>query len=172
MVNQQVITGKWNEIRGALKNKWAWLTDSDLQLFNANMDQLVGRIQEKTGETRESIEWFLERVADEGSGLIAGLRDKVEDGASHIADSARQGVDSFRQGYAEAERMVQTRPGQSVAVAFGLGLISGVGIALLLRERPQASTFSRGRAVTEQYAHQLMDKLGSLVADLKNYQVR
>jgi len=42
-----------NNIR---KQKWAQLTDDDLQSVKGKNDELLGRIQKRTGETREAIE--------------------------------------------------------------------------------------------------------------------
>ncbi len=50
------IKGDWNIIKGSLKQKWAELTDDDLQLFEGRQDELLGRIQKRTGETREAVE--------------------------------------------------------------------------------------------------------------------
>ena len=50
------IKGDWNIIKGKLKQKWAKLTDYDLQYVEGKQDELVGRIQKRTGETREAIE--------------------------------------------------------------------------------------------------------------------
>jgi uncharacterized protein YjbJ (UPF0337 family) len=36
--------------------KWAMLTDDDLQFAEGEHDELLDRIQERTGETREAIE--------------------------------------------------------------------------------------------------------------------
>jgi uncharacterized protein YjbJ (UPF0337 family) len=165
MVNQQILAGKWNEVRGKLKEKWGKLTDDDVRAFNGNVDQLVGRIQHKTGESREAIEDFLGRVADEGSNIATELRDQIEAGASEVADRARQGYDALREGYAEAGRVVQQRPGQSLAVAFGLGLITGLGAALLLRERRSDTVITRGRAATEQFGKQMLDALSGMLPD-------
>jgi uncharacterized protein YjbJ (UPF0337 family) len=38
-----------------LKQKWAKLTDDDLQ-YEGKCDELLGRIQKRTGETREAVE--------------------------------------------------------------------------------------------------------------------
>jgi uncharacterized protein YjbJ (UPF0337 family) len=58
MISQQTMQANWNEIKGKLRSKWAALTDDDLAIFRGNVDQLVGTIQRKTGEARESIEEF------------------------------------------------------------------------------------------------------------------
>jgi uncharacterized protein YjbJ (UPF0337 family) len=50
------IKGDWNITKGKLKQKWASLTDDDLLHTHGKEDELVGRIQKRTGETREAIE--------------------------------------------------------------------------------------------------------------------
>jgi uncharacterized protein YjbJ (UPF0337 family) len=55
-MNTLEIKGDWNITRGKLKQKWAKLTDDDLQYVEGKHDELYGRIQKRTGETREAIE--------------------------------------------------------------------------------------------------------------------
>ena len=50
------IEGDWNVIKGTLKQKWAKLTDDDLQYAEGQQEELLGRIQKATGQTREAIE--------------------------------------------------------------------------------------------------------------------
>ena len=50
------IKGDWNITKGKLKQKWAKLTDNDLKFAEGKEDELLGRIQKRTGETREAIE--------------------------------------------------------------------------------------------------------------------
>ena len=52
-MNKLEIKGDWNITKGKLKQKWAKLTDDDLQLAEGKQDELLGRIQKRTGETRE-----------------------------------------------------------------------------------------------------------------------
>ena len=54
------IKGDWNIAKGKLKQKWANLTDNDLRYVEGQEDELIGRIQKRTGETREAVERFLE----------------------------------------------------------------------------------------------------------------
>ena len=48
--------GDWNITKGKLKQKWAQLTDDDLQFAEGKHDELLGRIQKRTSETREAVE--------------------------------------------------------------------------------------------------------------------
>ena len=50
------IKGDWNITKGKLKQKWAKLTDSDLTYVEGQQEELRGRIQKRTGETREAVE--------------------------------------------------------------------------------------------------------------------
>lgn len=50
------IKGDWNIAKGRLKQKWAKLTDDDLQYVEGKQDVLIDRIQKRTGETREAVE--------------------------------------------------------------------------------------------------------------------
>jgi uncharacterized protein YjbJ (UPF0337 family) len=50
------IKADWNITKGKLKEKWAKLTDSDLLYAEGKQDGLIGRIQKRTGETREAVE--------------------------------------------------------------------------------------------------------------------
>lgn len=47
--------GTWNEAKGKLKQKYANLTDDDLLFEEGKEDELLGRLQKKTGQTKEQI---------------------------------------------------------------------------------------------------------------------
>lgn len=55
-MNKLEIKGDWNIAKGKVKQKWAKLTDDDLQFVSGKEDELIGRIQKRTGEARESVE--------------------------------------------------------------------------------------------------------------------
>lgn len=50
------IEGDWNIIKGKLRQKWATLTDDDLVNFEGKHEELLGRIQRRTGQSREAVE--------------------------------------------------------------------------------------------------------------------
>jgi uncharacterized protein YjbJ (UPF0337 family) len=55
-MNKLEIKGNWNIAKGKLKQKWAQLTDDDLAFVRGQEEELVGRIQKRTGQTREAVE--------------------------------------------------------------------------------------------------------------------
>ncbi len=50
------IEGKWDQMRGRVKEAWGALTNDDLDRTEGKWDRLVGTIKEKTGETSDKIE--------------------------------------------------------------------------------------------------------------------
>ncbi|MFZ0657334.1 MAG: CsbD family protein [Candidatus Binataceae bacterium] len=58
-MNSDQIKGKLKQLGGQMKKKWGQLTDDDLKEASGNLDILVGKIQELSGDRREEIEhWF------------------------------------------------------------------------------------------------------------------
>ena len=139
MMNQQIFEGNWNEIKGKLRQKWGQLTDDDFQQIRGDAEQLIGIIQRKTGEAREAIEQYLQEISGSAGSAIGTAATTVRDYAQHASETvqhtAKQAADQVRAGYNEAERFVRNRPGESLLVCFGVGLITGVVIALSLRSR-------------------------------------
>ena len=144
MVNQEQLQGSWNQVKGRLREKWGQLSDSDVATFGGDVDQLVGMIQRKTGETRKNIEAFLDNLSSEGGSFTARASDtvrQVSEGARQYANQALETVqenysqvgDSVRHGYEEAEAMVHERPAESIAVAFGVGVLIGMMLTFSFR---------------------------------------
>jgi uncharacterized protein YjbJ (UPF0337 family) len=137
MNNEQTLQGNWNEIKGKLRSKWGSLTDDDLMVFNGDVDQLMGTIQRKTGEARESIEQFFKQFSSNGASAISRasetVRDYAQQAAESVQETSKQAAESVREGYADVEELVRQRPAESLAVCFGVGVITGVVVSLLLR---------------------------------------
>jgi len=49
------LKGKWNEIKGKVKQAHADLTDNDLRYEEGKDDELLGRLQQKLGKSREEL---------------------------------------------------------------------------------------------------------------------
>ncbi len=54
-MNELKFKGNWNEIKGKLKEKYGELTDDDLQYSEGKEDQLLGRLQQKLGKSKDEV---------------------------------------------------------------------------------------------------------------------
>ncbi|MCB0071442.1 MAG: CsbD family protein [Caldilineaceae bacterium] len=55
-MNQQTLQGKWNQLKGSVREQWGKLTDDDMDKAQGNYEQLVGVIQERYGYARDRAE--------------------------------------------------------------------------------------------------------------------
>jgi len=60
-MNWDTIEGNWKQMTGTMKQKWAKLTDDDLQYMSGSRDRFVGRLQERYGMAKDDAQ----RQADE-----------------------------------------------------------------------------------------------------------
>jgi uncharacterized protein YjbJ (UPF0337 family) len=60
MPNSKEIKGKWDELKGKLKQKYAELTDDDLLFEEGKEDESWGKIQQKVGKTEKEIRSLFE----------------------------------------------------------------------------------------------------------------
>ncbi|MEH6763467.1 CsbD family protein [Aequorivita antarctica] len=54
-MNEDQFKGKWKQVKGKFKQEYADLTDDDLMYAEGKSDELLGRLQEKTGQTKEKL---------------------------------------------------------------------------------------------------------------------
>ena len=47
--------GSWNEVKGKLKQKYGDLTDDDLIFVEGKEDELLGRLQQRLGKSKEEL---------------------------------------------------------------------------------------------------------------------
>jgi uncharacterized protein YjbJ (UPF0337 family) len=138
-MNQQTIAGQWNEVKGKLRDRWGQLTDDDLNRYEGKVDQLVGYIQQKTGETRESIEKYVNQTIETGASTIsqaAGVAQQyAQKAGEYISEGSQQAAGAVRAGYIQSERYIRKHPFESLSVCFGAGLLMGVALGLTMRSR-------------------------------------
>ena len=53
-MNSEQFTGKWNQLKGSVREKFGKLTDDDVAQVKGQYEQLVGRIQERYGIAKEA----------------------------------------------------------------------------------------------------------------------
>ena len=60
-MNSDQFEGKWKQLKGTVKQRWGKLTDDDITALSGKKDELIGKLQERYGITREQAQ----READE-----------------------------------------------------------------------------------------------------------
>jgi uncharacterized protein YjbJ (UPF0337 family) len=82
-MNQDILSGKWKQMRGELKTWWGKLTDDDFDRIGGQKDKLIGLIQERYGYTRELAEQEIERrlqeYDDKTDGAVASMSVKARE---------------------------------------------------------------------------------------------
>jgi uncharacterized protein YjbJ (UPF0337 family) len=126
--NARDLQGQWNRLRAQVRERWGQLTEDDLQIPGGDLDQLVGLIQQKTGEGREAIERFFTSLSSHGSMF-------AEHAGEALSDYAHQAGERIRDRYDRATGVVRENPAQSLVTAFGVGLVAGLIVGLNLRSR-------------------------------------
>ena len=52
-MNKDQLEGKWEELKGQVKEKWGKFTNDDLMVIHGQTDQLLGKLRERYGYTAE-----------------------------------------------------------------------------------------------------------------------
>jgi uncharacterized protein YjbJ (UPF0337 family) len=93
-LNQDIVAGKWKQMRGELKTWWGTLTDDDFERIGGQKDKLVGLIQERYGYTREQAEQEIERrlqeYGDKTGGVVATMSVKAREFGATAAKKANE----------------------------------------------------------------------------------
>jgi uncharacterized protein YjbJ (UPF0337 family) len=55
-MNEEQIKGKFDQLRGKIKETWGRLSDDDIALANGRMDQFFGKLKETYGLAKEDAE--------------------------------------------------------------------------------------------------------------------
>ena len=63
-MNTQTLKADWRIAKGKLKQKYGSLTDNDLEYVEGQEEELIGRIQRRTGAKRDEIERFFDERPD------------------------------------------------------------------------------------------------------------
>lgn len=61
-MNTTDLKGKWNELKGKLKQQYADLTDDDLLYVEGKEDELYGRIQQRVGKSKEEVKDLIDKL--------------------------------------------------------------------------------------------------------------
>lgn len=149
MFTTQEFQGRLNELKGKVKEKYGQLTDDDFRVASGSIDQLIGKIQQRTGQARESIVAFFEsletkdssmqKVAGQAADYVSQAAETVRETAAQATEKAKEGYEQVvaktSEGFEEAQRMVQKHPKETLLVALGVGALVGLMVGLCGRSQ-------------------------------------
>src|SRR5262249_15479031 len=125
------------QLKGEIRERWGQITEDELQEARGDVEQLVGFLQKKTGQTRRDIESFLSHACEQGKTMVGQASATAREYASRAPQSLRDGYQEadrrMEEGYEDVQDMVRERPVTSAMAAFGAGLLTGFVISLLMR---------------------------------------
>jgi uncharacterized protein YjbJ (UPF0337 family) len=70
-MNNDIIRGKWTQIKGSLKSKWGKLTEDDLARADGNREYVIGKLQERYGWAKDQAEREMHQFEQHLSGKKA-----------------------------------------------------------------------------------------------------
>ena len=54
-MNTDILKGKWNQLKGEVRNRWGKLTDDDVAQIQGNVEKMIGKLQERYGYAKDQV---------------------------------------------------------------------------------------------------------------------
>lgn len=58
------VKGNWNQLKGKIKQEYAEVTEDDLMYEEGKEDEMLGRLQEKTGKTKQEVKDWIDGLGN------------------------------------------------------------------------------------------------------------
>jgi uncharacterized protein YjbJ (UPF0337 family) len=63
-MNNEQVDGKFDQLKGKIKQTWGKLTDNDILLYQGQRDQFLGKLKEHYGLAKETAETEVKALED------------------------------------------------------------------------------------------------------------
>ena len=97
-LNEDIIKGKWKDVKGGVRKLWGKITDDELEQAKGDLTSISGIIQQRYGENKESIKAKM-------NDLFRGFDDKVEETKTEVNKAS----DKVKSAVAQATENVKTK---------------------------------------------------------------
>ena len=118
-MNRFTFDGSWNEIKGKLRQKYAQLTDDDLQFAEGKAEELLGRLQSLLGVGAEQLQTTLadlklevEDAAKTAHGKYDAAKLKVSDVAHEVTAKVSEIAGDLKASAAEKAEQFKEKAGE------------------------------------------------------------
>jgi len=76
-MNKEETVGKFEQMKGKIKEAWGKLTDDDISLYNGQREQFFGKLKENYGIAKEDAEKKLKAIEEAASPATRKGTDKA-----------------------------------------------------------------------------------------------
>ena len=74
-MNEEILEGKWKQIKGAVQKEWGELTDNDMDKAKGELTRLEGVIEEKYGHAKDEIRRKLNEIKAQFASLTGDMEE-------------------------------------------------------------------------------------------------
>jgi uncharacterized protein YjbJ (UPF0337 family) len=78
-MNNDIIKGKWNEIKGEIRTQWGKMTEDELETSSGNMTSIAGLIQQRYGAKKEEVQEKLNGILEKFSQKTDKIKENLKD---------------------------------------------------------------------------------------------
>lgn len=88
-MNQDVMQGKWKEIKGEIRKMWGNITGDELEQTKGDMTSISGLIQQRYGHKKDE-------VSEKLNGIVARYQDKFENAKEGLKTSTSDKAENLK----------------------------------------------------------------------------
>lgn len=78
MINNEILMGKWKEIKGEIITQWGKLNDDEVEQTAGNLVSIAGIIQQRYGEKKEDIQEKLSSIAAKFTATTQSIKEDLK----------------------------------------------------------------------------------------------
>jgi len=106
-MNWSQFEGRWNDVKGQVKERWGRLSDDDLTRVEGKRDRLVGLIQQKYGIAKERAEDEINDWATKAQGMFERAKEGLQQGYQSVREGYDTATEKVVDAYDQSKRYFQ-----------------------------------------------------------------
>lgn len=91
-MNADIFKGKWQDIKGEIRNAWGKITDDELESVKGNLNSIAGLIQQRYGEAKDVVSEKLNRIMGQADNEADKASTDAKQWAVDQTEKAKQSV--------------------------------------------------------------------------------